>query len=232
MIHQSYVNGVKKLLFLGSSCIYPRDCPQPMKEEYLLTGPLEQTNEPYAIAKIAGIKMCESYNRQYGTNFISVMPTNLYGQGDNFNLESSHVLPAILRKMHEAKSNNTQKVEIWGSGKPRREFLYSDDMADACVFLMESDKSNFSPGTFLSPLIFNIGTGVDLSIKELAESIKKIVGFTGKLYFNDSKPDGTMVKLTDPSKLNNLGWKHKVKLEDGIRALYEWYLNNKDQNNE
>ena len=232
VIHQSYLNGVKKLLFLGSTCIYPKNCPQPMKEEYLLTSELEYTNEPYAIAKIAGIKMCESYNLQYGTNFISVMPTNLYGPNDNFDLETSHVLPALIRKIHEAKIRGDKEVEIWGSGKPRREFLYSEDMADACVFLMENrDFSDIVNSTFsnghsneIRNTHLNIGTGIDISIQELAEIIKKIVGFEGKFYFNTSKPDGTMAKLTDPSKLNALGWKHTVELEEGIRKMYEWYI--------
>ncbi len=258
VIHQSYVHGVTKLLFLGSTCIYPKNAPQPMKEDSLLTSELEYTNEPYAIAKIAGIKMCESYNIQYGTNFISVMPTNLYGPNDNFDLETSHVLPALLRKMHEAKLGNEPKVEIWGSGKPRREFLYSEDMADACVFLLETidfndildsrsesgmtEKSYAQSHTRYSQQTsrhsqldwesnkeirnthINIGTGVDISIKELAKTIKKIVGYKGELYFNTSKPDGTMIKLTDPSKLHALGWKHKVELEDGIKTMYEWYL--------
>ncbi|HIP11784.1 MAG TPA: GDP-L-fucose synthase [Arcobacter sp.] len=229
VIHQSYIQQVKKLLFLGSTCIYPRNAPQPMIEDSLLTSALEYTNEPYAIAKIAGIKMCESYNLQYGTNFISVMPTNLYGPNDNFDLETSHVLPALLRKMHEAKENNVARVEIWGSGKPRREFLYSEDMADACVFLLESrdftdtyDKDEKE----IRNTHINIGTGVDISIKELALTIKKIVGYEGELYFNDTKPDGTMLKLTDPAKLHGLGWKHKVELEDGIRMMYDWYLKN------
>ena len=227
VIHQSYIHGVAKLLFLGSTCIYPKNAPQPMSEESLLTSELEYTNEPYAIAKIAGIKMCESYNIQYGTNFISVMPTNLYGPNDNFDLETSHVLPALLRKMHEAKLANEPKVEIWGSGKPRREFLYSEDMADACVFLLESRdfKDTYAKETKeIRNTHINIGTGVDVSIKELAQTIKEIVGFKGELYFNASKPDGTMIKLTDPSKLHSLGWKHKVELEDGIRTMYEWYL--------
>jgi len=227
VIHQAYLNKVEKLLFLGSTCIYPKNAPQPMSEDCLLTSPLEYTNEPYAIAKIAGIKMCESYNLQYGTNFISVMPTNLYGPNDNFDLETSHVLPALLRKMHEAKINNEPQVEIWGSGKPRREFLYSEDMADACVFLLENRdfKDTFSPNTKeIRNTHINIGTGVDISIKELAQTIQKIVGYEGELYFNDTKPDGTMVKLTDPSKLHALGWKHKVELEDGIRTMYDWYL--------
>ncbi len=226
IIHQSYLNKVKKLLFLGSTCIYPKNSPQPMKEEYLLTSELEYTNEPYAIAKIAGIKMCESYNLQYGTNFISVMPTNLYGINDNFNLETSHVLPALLRKMHEAKINNQPQVEIWGSGKPRREFLYSEDMADACVFLLESRdfKDTYSKNNKeVRNTHINIGTGVDVSIKELAQIIQKIVGYSGELYFDSSKPDGTMVKLTDPSKLHELGWKHTIELEEGIRRVYEWY---------
>jgi GDP-L-fucose synthase len=229
VIHQSYLNGVKKLLFLGSTCIYPKNCPQPMKEEYLLTSELEYTNEPYAIAKIAGIKMCESYNLQYGTNFISVMPTNLYGPNDNFDLETSHVLPALLRKMHEAKVNNKPQVEIWGSGNPRREFLYSEDMADACVFLLENREfqDTYHKGEKeIRNTHINIGTGVDISIKKLAQTIKSIVGFEGSLYFNETKPDGTMIKLTDPSKLHTLGWKHKVELEEGIRIMYMWYLEN------
>ncbi|MEW6552116.1 MAG: GDP-L-fucose synthase [Campylobacterota bacterium] len=288
VIHQSYIHGVKKLLFLGSTCIYPKDSPQPMKEEYLLTSPLEYTNEPYAIAKIAGIKMCESYNLQYGTNFISVMPTNLYGENDNFDLEKSHVLPALIRKIHLGKcleennwdaikddlnknpienidGNNTQEdilnilekygikkqfniknstlkisIEIWGSGTPRREFMYSEDMADACVYLME--KINFkdvvdsyisnSCNSECEPITnipitnthINIGTGIDISIKELTELIKNIIGFRGEFYFNTSKPDGTMVKRTNPSKLHSLGWEHKVELENGIQIIYEWYL--------
>lgn len=290
VIHQSYVHGVKKLLFLGSTCIYPKNAPQPMSEDSLLTSPLEYTNEPYAIAKIAGIKMCESYNIQYGTNFISAMPTNLYGPNDNFDLETSHVLPALIRKIHLAKllnegkteevikdlqvstmeeakdyltkfGVNENKVEIWGTGKPRREFLYSEDMADACVFLLENrdflelaltegkkyswGENSDTPvakakvgcqdtiGTDVLALAkeiknthINIGTGIDISIKELAELIKDIIGFNGELYFNTDKPDGTMVKLTDPSKLHSLGWKHKVELEDGIQRMYEWYLKN------
>lgn len=222
IIHQSYVHGVKKLLFLGSTCIYPKNAPQPMKEDYLLTSELEYTNEPYAIAKIAGIKMCESYNLQYGTNFISVMPTNLYGPNDNFDLEKSHVLPALLRKMHEAKLQGKKEVEIWGSGKPRREFLYSEDMADACVFIIESvDFKDVSDGkTEVRNTHINIGTGEDISIEELAKLIKKVVGFEGTLVFDTSKPDGTMEKLTDPFKLHAFGWKHKVELEEGIRKVY------------
>lgn len=229
VIHQAYVNGVTKLLFLGSTCIYPKNAPQPMREDCLLTSPLEYTNEPYAIAKIAGIKMCESYNIQYGTNFVSVMPTNLYGPNDNFDLTTSHVLPALIRKMHEAKLSDAPTVEIWGSGKPRREFLYSEDMADACVFLLESrdfkDTYDVNDKEIRNTHI-NIGTGVDISIKELALMIKEIVGFKGDLYFDDTKPDGTMVKLTDVSKLHALGWKHKVQLEEGIKTMYNWYVSN------
>ncbi|WP_041962422.1 GDP-L-fucose synthase family protein [Sulfurospirillum cavolei] len=226
VIHQSYVHGVKKLLFLGSTCIYPKNAPQPMKEDSLLTSELEYTNEPYAIAKIAGIKMCESYNLQYGTNFISVMPTNLYGPNDNFDLETSHVLPALIRKIHEAKVNHDKEVEIWGSGKPRREFLYSEDMADACVFLMENVdfKDLIGDKKEIRNTHINIGTGEDISIQELAELIQKIVGYEGKLIYNTSKPDGTMLKRTDPSKLNALGWKHKVRLEEGIQTVYGWFL--------
>jgi len=307
IIHSAYRYGVKKLMFLGSTCIYPKNCPQPMKEEYLLTSELEYTNEPYAIAKIAGIKMCESYNLQYGTNFISVMPTNLYGPHDNFDLEKSHVLPALIRKVHLGKAlenddwktirkdldnlpiekvdgqaseetilnilekygirargtrhalPGTVEIEIWGSGKPMREFLWSEDMADACVFLMEnvdfpdiirsrithhpspatvqSDKTCDAPAAIRQPAAgsipevrnthINIGTGMDISIAELAENIKEIVGFRGNLYFNTDKPDGTMKKLTDPSKLHALGWKHKVELRDGIARIYQWYTEKK-----
>ncbi len=290
IIHQSYLHDVKKLMFLGSTCIYPKNAPQPMPEDCLLTDTLEYTNEPYAIAKIAGIKMCESYNLQYGTNYISVMPTNLYGPNDNFDLEKSHVLPALIRKIHigkllEAgdikavkkdmagtravigdsslvisekssdeelllvlehygvKSTNTNhqspitnhpqiSIEIWGSGKPMREFLWSEDMADACVFLMENrnfddivNKPIHSPITNheIRNTHINIGTGVDISIKELAETIKEIVGFKGALYFNADKPDGTMKKLTDVSKLHGLGWKHSVELHEGIKKMYAWY---------
>jgi GDP-L-fucose synthase len=226
IIHQSYINGVKKLLFLGSTCIYPKDAPQPISEESLLTSPLEYTNEPYAIAKIAGIKMCESYNLQYGTNFISVMPTNLYGPNDNFDLQNSHVLPALVRKMHEAKMGGAKTVEIWGSGKPMREFLHSSDMADACVFVMENidfadvakDKKE------IRNTHINIGSGEEISIADLAHLIKEIVGFEGELVFDATKPDGTMRKLSDVSKLNSLGWERKISLEDGIRGVYKWYL--------
>jgi len=292
VIHQSYLNGVKKLLFLGSTCIYPRNCPQPMKEEYLLTGELEYTNEPYAIAKIAGMKMCESYNLQYGTNFISVMPTNLYGYNDNFDLGKSHVLPALLRKMHLAKALESHdwetirrdldirpievidgsaskeailkvlekygirlvtphrspatQVEVWGTGKPKRELLWSEDMADACIFLVERVDfrdivkimypelslaqdvpliSYVKEGQKIKNTHINIGTGKEVSIKDLAYLIKDIVGFKGEIYFNSSKPDGTPRKVTDVSRLHSLGWQHKVSLEEGIKKLYEWYVN-------
>ncbi|OOB79502.1 MAG: GDP-fucose synthetase [Epulopiscium sp. Nuni2H_MBin001] len=215
VIDAAYKSGVKKLLFLGSSCIYPKMCPQPMAEEYLLTGELEPTNEAYAIAKIAGLKMCEFYNRQYGANFISVMPTNLYGPNDNFDLESSHVLPALLRKIHEAKLNNSPTVEVWGSGEPLREFLYVKDMAEACICIME----NYDAANFL-----NIGTGVEVSIRQLAEIIKNVVGYSGELVFDVSKPDGTPRKLLDVSKLHDLGWYHKVDLIEGIEKTYKWYL--------
>lgn len=285
VIHQSYINKVKKLLFLGSTCIYPKEAPQPMSEDSLLTSPLEYTNEPYAIAKIAGIKMCESYNIQYGTNFISVMPTNLYGPNDNFDLETSHVLPALIRKIHLGKcleENNWNaikqdldknpieniggsasedeilnilnkygikqfkiqnskfkiSIEIWGSGLPRREFLWSEDMADACVYLMENidfkeivqkdnSKFNIQNSTLRNEVRnthINIGTGIDVSIKDLAYMIKDLISYKGELYFNTEKPDGTMKKLTDVSKLNSLGWKYKMDLESGIKEMYKWYL--------
>jgi len=270
VIHQSYLHKVEKLLFLGSTCIYPKNCPQPMKEEYLLTDTLEYTNEPYAIAKIAGIKTCESYNLQYGTNFVSVMPTNLYGPNDNFDLEKSHVLPALIRKIHLGKAlenkawktikkdlqklpiegvdehsseseilsifskygitqkNNSVSVEIWGSGKPMREFLWSEDMADACIFLTENRdfKHTYDPSIReIRNTHINIGTGSDVSIADLALLIKKEIGFTGTFIFNSDKPDGTLKKLTDVSKLNGLGWKHKVGLEEGIKKQYKWYTN-------
>lgn len=270
VIHQSYLHNVTKLLFLGSTCIYPKNASQPLKEDYLLTDELEYTNEPYAIAKIAGIKMCESYNIQYGTNFMSVMPTNLYGPNDNFDLEKSHVLPALIRKIHLGKAlenneweairkdlntlpiksvtgtatkesiiailnsfglkvdNEKVSVEIWGSGKPMREFLWSEDMADACVFLMEN--RNFSDCFLNANEIrnthINIGTGSDLSIDELANLIKKEVGFKGNFIFNSEKPDGTLKKLTDVSKLNALGWKHTISINDGVTKMYDWYLKN------
>ena len=212
VIHQSYKFGVKKLLFLGSTCIYPKFAPQPLKEDYLLTGVLEETNEPYAIAKIAGIKMCDAYRSQYGCNFISVMPTNLYGFNDNYDLEKSHVLPALLRKFHEAKQNNDSEVIVWGTGCPLREFLHASDMANACVYLMQ----NYEGNGFV-----NIGTGKEISIKDLAFLIKEIVGFNGKIVFDTSKPDGTARKLTDITKLSQLGWNYSIELEDGIRAVYE-----------
>ncbi|KGO89409.1 GDP-L-fucose synthase family protein [Flavobacterium suncheonense] len=267
VIHQSYVHGVKKLLFLGSTCIYPKNAPQPLIEDYLLTGSLEYTNEPYAIAKIAGIKTCESYNLQYGTNFMSVMPTNLYGPNDNFDLEKSHVLPALIRKVHLGKAlensdwetlredlnclpikgvNGTASqtailevlqsfgiaqtdtgaaVEIWGSGKPMREFLWSEDMADACVFLMEN--RNFSDCVTNHSEVrnthINIGTGQDITIADLAELVKTTVGFNGNFVFNTAKPDGTMRKLTDVSKLNSMGWKHQVEITEGVQRMYDWY---------
>ena len=266
VIHAAYENGVKKLLFLGSTCIYPKEAPQPMPEDCLLTSPLEYTNEPYAIAKIAGIKMCESYNLQYGTNFISVMPTNLYGPNDNFDLERSHVLPAMIRKIHLAKAlleddwlsikedlnkrpiegyitgENKQediinilakygvskdKVVLWGTGTPLREFLWREDMADACVFIME--RINFKD-TYIADnkevrnTHINIGTGIDLSIKALSELIRETIGYNGTIEFDSSKPDGTMKKLTDPTKLHNLGWKHTVSLEKGVKMMYEHYL--------
>ncbi len=217
VIDASYRTNVKKLLFLGSTCIYPKMANQPLKEEYLLTGELEPTNEPYAIAKIAGIKMCESYNRQYGTKYISAMPTNLYGENDNFDLHSSHVLPALIRKFHEAKINNNEYVEVWGTGTPKREFLYSDDLADACLFLMNNYEGNE---------IVNIGVGDDLPIKELAHMIKKVTGFKGELKFDSSKPDGTPRKLVDVTKINSLGWKASTPLEDGIKKAYKWFLEN------
>jgi GDP-L-fucose synthase len=269
VIHHSYLSGVKKLLFLGSTCIYPKDCPQPMKEEALLTGNLEYTNEPYAIAKIAGIKLCENYNIQYKTNFISVMPTNLYGPNDNFDLEKSHVLPALIRKIHLGKAlensdwsairedlnrlpiktvdgtankesiikilaeygiiqtGNHVAVEIWGSGKPMREFLWSEDMADACVYIMQNrdfiDMYDSNSSEIKNTHI-NIGTGNDISIADLAELIKIEIGFSGKFRFNTDKPDGTLKKLTDVSKLNKLGWKHKIDLKSGIKSLIKWYL--------
>lgn len=212
VIHYAYTNGVKKLMFLGSSCIYPKLAPQPLKEEYLLSGYLEDTNEPYAIAKIAGIKMCENYRRQYQCDFVSVMPTNLYGPNDNYNLNNSHVMPALIRKFHEAKMSGSSYVEMWGTGKPLREFLHADDMADACVYLMQ----HYSGSEHV-----NIGTGTDLSIRELAEMIARIVGFEGEIRHDLSKPDGTPRKLMDVSKLHQLGWKHSIDLEQGIKQVYE-----------
>lgn len=215
LTHGAYQAGINNLMSLGSSCIYPRDCPQPIKEEYLLTGPLEQTNEPYALAKIAGIKLCENYNRQYGTKYVSVMPTNLYGPGDNYDLNNSHVLPALIRKAHEAKLRKDPHLMVWGSGKPRREFLHVDDMARACVQLMEQDYD----GSFV-----NIGCGNDITIRELVEEVVAVVGFEGKLQFDTSKPDGTPQKLLDVSKANALGWKAEIALRPGIQDAYKWFL--------
>ena len=214
VIHQAYINGVKKLMFLGSSCIYPKLAPQPLKEEYLLTGLLEETNEPYAIAKIAGIKMCDAYRSQYGCNFISVMPTNLYGPNDHYDLNNSHVLPALIRKFHEAKLSGAPEVVLWGSGTPMREFLYSDDLADACFFLMQQ---------YNEPGLVNIGTGTDQSIKELAVLVKNTVGYNGAIVQDTTKPDGTPRKLMDVTKLHNLGWNHTVTLEQGLKIVYEEY---------
>jgi GDP-L-fucose synthase len=215
VIHQAYISGVTKLMFLGSSCIYPKLAPQPLQEESLLSGFLEPTNEPYAIAKITGIKMCEAYRTQYGCNFISVMPTNLYGTNDNYDLQNSHVLPALIRKFHEAKVNQQPFVELWGSGSPLREFMHADDVADACYFLMQN---------YNEPLFINAGTGEDLTIKELALMIKEIVGFEGELTWNSDKPDGTPRKLMDVSRLHNLGWRHRINLSDGIKRTYKEYV--------
>ena len=218
IIHNAYLSKVKKLLFLGSSCIYPKFAKQPIKEESLLTGALEETNDAYAIAKIAGIKMCQSYNKQYGTNFISAMPTNLYGQNDNFDLKTSHVIPAMIRKFDDAKSSNAKEVVLWGSGKPKREFLFVDDLAEACVFLMNKYERSE---------IINVGTGTDLTIKSLADLIKKVVGFEGKIVWDKTKPDGTPRKLLNVKKINKLGWKTKTNLESGIKKAYMQYKNNK-----
>jgi len=217
VIHESYHNGVEKLLFLGSSCIYPKLAAQPIKEAYFMTGALEPTNAPYAMAKIAGIEMCKAYHTQYGSRFISVMPTNLYGPGDNYDLQNAHVLPALIRKFHEAKINNQPTVTVWGSGKPRREFLYVDDAASACVYLMNN---------YEDPSIVNIGCGEDFSIKELADTVKEITGYTGELVFDTEKPDGTMQKLLDVTKLNNEGWKHSTTLTDGLVETYKDFTNN------
>lgn len=218
VIHSSYVNGVKKLMFLGSSCIYPKLAPQPLREEYLLTGLLEETNEPYAIAKIAGIKMCDAYRAQYGCNYISVMPTNLYGYNDNYHPQNSHVLPALIRRFHEAKEQNVVNVTIWGTGTPKREFLFADDLAAACYYLMQNyDEEG----------LVNVGTGEDLSIKDLALLIKSIIGYKGEIKFDSSKPDGTPRKLMDVSKLHSKGWKHIINLEEGIKLAYQDFLKNK-----
>jgi GDP-L-fucose synthase len=218
VIHQSYLNGVKKLLFLGSSCIYPKMAPQPLKEDYLLTGTLEATNEPYAIAKIAGIKMCEAYRSQYGCNFISAMPTNLYGPNDNYDLNNSHVLPALIRKFHTAKVNGASEVEIWGSGTPRREFLHVDDLADACYYLLQN---------YDGEQLVNVGSGVDVTILELANLVKEIVGFKGEIKMDATKPDGTPRKLMDVSKLEKVGWKYKISLQEGIASVYKEVLEKK-----
>jgi GDP-L-fucose synthase len=215
IVHAAWQAGVQRLLFLGSSCIYPRDCPQPIKEEYLLTGPLEQTNEPYAIAKIAGIKLCESYNRQYGTQYVSVMPTNLYGPNDNYDLNDSHVLPALIRKAHEAKVRGDKELVVWGSGNPMREFLYVEDMADACIFLMEQS---------ISEGLFNVGTGEDVTIRALAETVMSAVGFKGEIVFDASKPDGTPRKLLNVDRMRELGWQAKTSLRDGIAKAYADFL--------
>ncbi len=216
VVHAAWQAGVSRMLFLGSSCIYPRDCPQPIREEYLLTGPLEQTNEPYAIAKIAGVKLCESYNRQYGTSYVSAMPTNLYGPNDNYDLANSHVLPALIRKAHEAKLRGESTYTVWGSGQPMREFLYVDDMANACLFLMEQDT--------IKDGLFNVGTGTDVTIRELAETVMDVVGFQGEIVFDASKPDGTPRKLLDVSRLQQLGWTAKISLREGISLAYADFL--------
>ena len=215
LIHGAHQAGIRRLCFLGSSCIYPRDCPQPIREDYLLTGPLEQTNEPYAIAKIAGIKLCESYNRQYGRQYFSVMPTNLYGPNDNYDLANSHVLPALIRKAHEAKQRGDSELVVWGSGKPRREFLHVDDLADACVFLMEKG---------IVDGIYNIGVGEDVTIRELAETVMSVVGFTGRIVFDASKPDGTPRKLLDVGRLRDIGWQARIPLRDGIALAYRDFM--------
>ena len=217
VIGNAHKYGVKKLMFLGSSCIYPKMCPQPIKEEYLLSGYLEETNEAYALAKISGLKMCQYFNKQYGTNFISVMPTNLYGPYDNFHPENSHVMPALIRRFHEAKLNGAKEVVVWGSGTPLREFLYSEDMADACIYLMENYEGND---------FFNIGTGKEISIKGLAELVKEVVGFEGEIVWDSSKPDGTPRKLLDVSRLESQGWKYKIELKDGVKEAYKWFLEN------
>ena len=224
VVHSAYINNVKKLMFLGSACIYPRNALQPIKEEYLLSDQLELTNEPYAIAKIAGIKLCENYYKQYGANFISVMPNNLYGPNDNFDLSNSHVLPALMRKFYEAKVQKIEKVEVWGTGNPLREFLHVDDVADACVFLMQNMDAERLYNQNISHI--NIGSGEEVSIKELAIMIKKVIAYKGDLVFNSDYPDGTPRKLLDSSRLNNLSWISKINLEDGIKSVYEWYLNN------
>ncbi|MEX0958185.1 MAG: GDP-L-fucose synthase [Burkholderiales bacterium] len=229
VIHESHRAGVKRLLFLGSSCIYPRDCPQPMKEEYLLTGPLEPTNRPYAIAKIAGIEMCSAYNRQYGTQYLAVMPTNLYGPGDNYDLETSHVLPALIRKTHEAKERGDKDVVVWGTGTPRREFLYSDDMADACLALMNHPDKAFRDLCMSYPPLVNVGCGEDLTIRELAETVAAVVGFGGALRFDTSKPDGTSRKLLDVGRMTALGWRATTSMQSGIGQAYADFLSRENR---
>jgi GDP-L-fucose synthase len=226
LIHGAYLAGINSLLFLGSSCIYPKESRQPIKEEYLLNGPLEKTNEPYAIAKIAGIKLCESYNRQYGVDYRSIMPTNLYGPNDNFHLKNSHVIPALIRKFHEAKVNNSPNVEIWGSGKPIREFLHVDDMADASIYIMNLDKNILKKE--ISPMLshINVGVGIDITIKDVAHMIKDVVGFHGEIIFNTKIPDGTKRKLLDTSKIEDLGWKYSIPLREGLEETYEWFVKN------
>ena len=233
VIHSSWLHGVKRLLFLGSSCIYPKFAPQPMREEHLLTGLLEPTNEPYAIAKIAGIKMCESYNRQYGTKFIAVMPTNLYGPGDNFHPENSHVMPALIRRFHEAKMQDAPEVVVWGSGTPRREFLYVDDMARGCMHFIELSDEKIASEllSYPKPCFVNLGTGEDVTIRELAETVSTAVGYKGKLVFDATKPDGTPRKLEDVSRAHDLGWRHSVDLEQGISNTYQWFLESQRRQN-
>ena len=228
LIHSAYLNGVKKLLFLGSSCIYPRNCAQPIKEGYLLTGELEQTNEPYALAKIAGIKMCENYYRQYGCNFISAMPTNLYGPGDNFDLNNSHVIPALLRKFHEAKINNSPSVEVWGTGTPKREFLYVDDLADACILLLKNLEASELEKNGITHI--NVGSGIDQTIQELADTIRDVVGFEGQVNFDKTKPNGTPEKLLDITVLSNMGWKPTKSLKDGLEKTYNWVKEQAEMN--
>jgi GDP-L-fucose synthase len=228
LIHSAYLNGVKKILFLGSSCIYPRNCTQPIKEGYLLTGELEQTNEPYALAKIAGIKMCENYYRQYGCNFISAMPTNLYGPGDNFDLNNSHVIPALLRKFHEAKINNSPSVEVWGTGAPKREFLYVDDLADACILLLKNLEASELEKNGITHI--NVGSGIDQTIQELAYIIRDVVGFEGQVIFDKTKPNGTPEKLLDITVLSNMGWKPTKSLKDGLEKTYSWVKEQAEMN--
>ncbi len=224
IIHWSWENGVKRLLFLGSSCIYPKLAPQPLKEKYLLSGPLEPTNDAYAVAKIAGIKMCESYNRQFGTHYLSLMPTNLYGPGDNFDLQKSHVLPALIRKFHEARESGNLAAEVWGTGSPRREFLHVDDLADACIHILQMEDMPYHElVSQLQPCLINIGTGRDITIRELAELVQEIVGYEGKIVFDTDKPDGTPQKLLDTARMDSLGWKAKISLRQGLADTYQWY---------